>query len=129
MSKRRRNRRGSGVIERKPQPGLPSPVPPRSSQHPDDDDGTSDRVRDSVEEGDALGPAQVASLVGVIASGGLDPYLSLLTAAIADRRRHVAEAASIRALASVSVGDRVRIGTAIRPRYLQGSTGTVTGWP
>ncbi len=64
----------------------------------------------------------------MIASGGLDLHLSVLTAAIADRRRHVAEAASIRALASVSVGDRVRIGRAIRPLYLQGSTGTVTGW-
>ncbi len=67
-------------------------------------------------------------LIGLIASGALDHHLALLTRVIGQRQRHLLEAASVQALAAIDVGDRVRVNQHIRPLYLQGSTGTVTGW-
>ena len=71
---------------------------------------------------------QVETLVGIIAAGHLDRHLPLLTRVIASRHRQLREAASVRCLAAFSPGDRVRIGAGVRPLYLFGATGTVTGW-
>jgi len=67
-------------------------------------------------------------LLGLISCGALDDHLALLTRAIGQRQRHLLDAASVRALAALDVGDRVRVNRHVRPLYLQGSTGTVTGW-
>lgn len=82
---------------------------------------------------DASGPRRAAAeqatlLVGLISSGTLDEHLALLTRVIGQRQRHLLDAASVRALATLNVGDRVRVNRHVRPLYLQGSTGTVTGW-
>jgi hypothetical protein len=71
---------------------------------------------------------QIETLVGIIATGHLDQHLPLLTRVIAARHRQLREAASVRSLAAFSPGDRVRIGAGVRPLYLHGATGTVTGW-
>ena len=81
-------------------------------------------------EGTTIGAAaeQATLLAGLITSGALDGHLALLTRVIGQRQRHLLDAASVRALAIIHVGDRVRINRHIRPFYLRGSTGTVTGW-
>jgi hypothetical protein len=74
-------------------------------------------------------PAQgVEGLVGFIATGSLDEHLGVISRAIVERRRHLLRRESIRAMGRVDVGDRVRIGQEVRPMYLRGRTGTVTGW-
>ena len=70
----------------------------------------------------------IETLVGIIAAGHLDPHLPLLTHVIAARQRHLQEAAAVQSLALFDPGDRVRINASVRPLYLQGATGTVTGW-
>ena len=71
---------------------------------------------------------QATLLLGLISSGALDDHLALLTRVIGQRQRHLLDAASVRALAALDVGDRVRVNRHVRPLHLQGSTGTVTGW-
>ena len=70
----------------------------------------------------------VEGLVGFIATGALDEHLGVISRAVDERRRHLMRRESIRAMGSVDVGDRVRLGPDIRPMYLRGRTGTVTGW-
>ena len=70
----------------------------------------------------------VEGLVGFIATGALDEHLGVISRAVVERRRHLLRRESIRAMGSVDVGDRVRLGADIRPMYLRGRTGTVTGW-
>ncbi|MGH8824399.1 MAG: hypothetical protein ACRDVN_07985 [Jiangellaceae bacterium] len=114
MSRKRRRRNGTGSRAR---PGST----PRQPQ---------DAVRASADASEPR-PAsaeQATLLVGLISSGTLDDHLALLTRVIGQRQRHLLDAASVRALATLDVGDRVRVNRHVRPLYLQGSTGTVTGW-
>lgn len=65
------------------------------------------------------------SLLDAIARGELDEHLGPLAAAI-DARRHLLHTVdSSHALATLCVGDRVRINERISPRYLAGLHGTV----
>jgi hypothetical protein len=74
-------------------------------------------------------PAQgVEGLIGFIATGSLDDHLGVISRAIVERRRHLMRRESIRAMGRLDVGDRVRIKAEVRPMYLRGATGTVTGW-
>ena len=67
-------------------------------------------------------------LIGLIATGGLDDYLPLIQTAISERHEYHYRAQSNQAAARIDVGDRVQLGHDIRPLYLHGATGTVTGW-
>jgi hypothetical protein len=65
------------------------------------------------------------SLLDAIAGGGLDDHLGALAAAI-DARRHLLHTIdSSHVLATLCVGDRVRINDRISPRYLAGLDATV----
>ena len=71
---------------------------------------------------------QIQLLIGLIATGGLDEHLPTIQAAIGERHHHRQRAQSNQAAAWIEIGDRVRLGHDIRPLYLHGATGTVTGW-
>jgi hypothetical protein len=65
------------------------------------------------------------SLLAAIAGGELDDHLGALAAAI-DARRHLLHTIdSSHVLATLCVGDRVRINDRIGPRYLAGRDATV----
>jgi hypothetical protein len=65
------------------------------------------------------------SLLDAIAGGELDDHLGALAAAI-DARRHLLHTVdSSHVLATLCVGDRVRINDRVSPRYLAGLEGTV----
>ena len=70
----------------------------------------------------------VQAVVEVIARGELDEELAVLGAVINERARLLATARSMRTLASLRVGDRVRINHSAKPNYLHGRAGTVSGW-
>jgi ribosomal protein L21E len=70
----------------------------------------------------------VQAVVEAIARGELDKELGVLGAVINERVRLLATARSMRTLASLRVGDRVRINHSAKPNYLHGRAGTVTGW-
>jgi hypothetical protein len=70
----------------------------------------------------------VQAVVEAIARGELDEELGVLGAVINQRVRLLATARSMRTLASLRVGDRVRINHSAKPNYLHGRAGTVTGW-
>lgn len=70
----------------------------------------------------------VETLIGLISSGVLDTHLGVLQAAIGRRGHELYREAGHRAAAQLRVGDRVRLLQGVRPQYLQGATGTVTGW-
>jgi ribosomal protein L21E len=70
----------------------------------------------------------VQAVVEAIARGELDDELAVLGAVINERVRLLATAQSMRTLASLRVGDRVRINHNAKPNYLHGRVGTVTGW-
>jgi hypothetical protein len=65
------------------------------------------------------------SLLDVIADGELDDHLTALAEAIHARRRLVHAVRSATALATLCVGDRVRIDHAASPRYLSGQQGLI----
>ena len=65
------------------------------------------------------------SLLEAIADGDLDDHLGALAAAIEARRRLLHTIDSSHALATLCVGDRVRITDEISPRYLAGLDATV----
>lgn len=67
-------------------------------------------------------------VVGLVAIGELDRQLPALQAAISRRWVELRRDATHQAAAQLRVGDRVRIVHGVRPQYLQGATGTVTGW-
>jgi hypothetical protein len=71
---------------------------------------------------------QVQSLVGIIATGGLDEHLATVSTAIHDRHRQLLRAESHQAAARIDIGDRVRLNHTLRPLYLHGATGTVVDW-
>jgi hypothetical protein len=70
----------------------------------------------------------VQVVVEAIARGELDQELGVLGAVINERVRLLATARSMTTLASLRVGDRVRINLNAKPNYLHGRAGTVTGW-
>jgi len=76
----------------------------------------------------AVPPDLVQAVVEAIARGELDEELGVLGAVINQRVRLLATARSMRTLASLRVGDRVRINHSAKPNYLHGQPGTVTGW-
>ncbi len=77
----------------------------------------------------AVEPDLVQAVVEAIAHGELDDELGVLGAVINQRVRLLATARSIRTtLASVRVGDLVRVNHGAKPNYLHGEPGTVTGW-
>jgi hypothetical protein len=69
----------------------------------------------------------VQAVVEAIARGELGDELAVLGAVINQRVRLLATARSMRTLASLRVGDRVRINHSAKPNYLHGQVGTVSG--
>jgi hypothetical protein len=67
-------------------------------------------------------------VVEAIARGELDEELGVLGAVINERVRLLATARSMTTLASLRVGDRMRINHSAKPNYLHGRAGTVSGW-
>src|SRR3954453_17339138 len=65
------------------------------------------------------------SLLDAIAEGELDDHLGAIAAAVDARRRLVDVIDSGHRLATLCVGDRVRIGPRVSPRYLAGLDGTI----
>lgn len=76
----------------------------------------------------SAGPRDGELLVGLITSGVLDGHLGRLQAAIGRRQLERRGEAARLAAAQLVVGDRVMIALTMRPLYLRGATGTVTGW-
>lgn len=68
------------------------------------------------------------TLVELIAAGAFDGHLATLEAAISRRQRDHYRAATHQAATDLQIGDRVRLTGDMRPLYLQGATGTITGW-
>jgi hypothetical protein len=67
------------------------------------------------------------SLLDAIAAGELDDHLCALAAAVEARRMLLLTVRSATALATLCVGDVVRITEQVSPRYLVGLHGTVVG--
>lgn len=64
-------------------------------------------------------------LLDQIASGALDSHLTQIAEAIRARSMLLQTIASAKALAELTVGDRIRINSQATPRYLHGIEGTV----
>lgn len=65
--------------------------------------------------------------LAAIVNGELDDKLSALNEQIRDRHLAIRRMRSRTARATLKVGDRIRIVDTVRPKYLAGSTGRVTG--
>ena len=65
------------------------------------------------------------SLLDAIAEGELDDHLGAIALAVDARRRLLHTVDSSQMLATLCVGDRVRIGQRVSPRYLAGLGATV----
>ena len=65
------------------------------------------------------------SLLDAIAEGELDDHLCAIAAAVDARRRLLHTIDSSHMLATLCVGDRVRISHRVSPRYLAGLDGTI----
>jgi len=70
-------------------------------------------------------PDAERSLLDAIAEGELDDHLGAIAAALEARRRLLHTIDSSHMLAALCVGDRVRIGQRVSPRYLAGLDGTI----
>src|SRR5829696_7186448 len=70
----------------------------------------------------------VQAVVEAFARGDRDDELAVLGAALNERVQLLATARSMTTLASLRVGDRVRINDSAKPHYLHGRAGTVSGW-
>jgi hypothetical protein len=70
-------------------------------------------------------PPDIDALVAAIHAGRLDEDLPALVDAITERRARTEIEQTRRALQALSVGTRVRLDQHVRPRYLQGATGTI----
>jgi hypothetical protein len=70
-------------------------------------------------------PDAECSLLDAIAEGELDDHLGAIAAAVDARRRLLHTIDSSHMLATLCVGDRVRIGQRVSPRYLAGLDGTI----
>ena len=66
-------------------------------------------------------------LTEAISSGELDPELTILHDAIAQRRHTLRAIQTAGALLEFQPGDRVKLNCTTRPLYLHGARGTVTG--
>lgn len=64
-------------------------------------------------------------LLEQIAAGALDPHLTQIAEAICARSLLLQAIASAKALAELTIGDRIRINSHATPRYLHGIEGTV----
>jgi len=69
--------------------------------------------------------AREGSLLDAIADGQLDDHLTALPEAVEARRRLLHTVRSATALATLCVGDHVRINHDVSPRYLAGLQGTI----
>jgi hypothetical protein len=67
-----------------------------------------------------------ALLLDQIVAGALDPHLTAIAEAVRARSVLLRTVSSAKALARLTVGDRVRINHHATPRYLEGVEGTVT---
>jgi hypothetical protein len=67
-------------------------------------------------------------MLAVIEDGVVDPYLRRLGVAVRRRERQLVRKSEVDAAARFQVGDRVRLGPQVRPKYLRGVTATVAGW-
>lgn len=75
------------------------------------------------------GPAVVAAaVIEAVDRGVVDPHLRQLGGAIRRRERQLVRKAEVDAAARFKVGDRVRLGPSVRPKYLRGAPATVAGW-
>jgi hypothetical protein len=70
-------------------------------------------------------PDTERSLLDAIAEGELDDHLGAIAAAVDARRRLLHTIDASHRLAMLCVGDRVRIGQRVSPRYLAGVDGTI----
>jgi hypothetical protein len=70
-------------------------------------------------------PDRKRSLLEAIADGELDDHLTALAEAVHARRQLLHTVHSATALATLCVGDHVRINQSVSPRYLRGLAGTV----
>jgi hypothetical protein len=64
-------------------------------------------------------------LLDQIAAGELDPHLTAIAAAVRARHALLATVSAAKTLATLNVGDRVRINRHASPRYLHGVRGDV----
>ena len=108
---------------------IPTLIPGNSGPGPSNSgpDEPGDAAPDSASE-PGVTTLQVNMLIGLIATGGLDEHLSAIQTAVGERYRQRQRAHSNQAAAQIDVGDRVKLGHDIRPLYLHGASGTVTGW-
>jgi hypothetical protein len=65
------------------------------------------------------------SLLDAIAEGALDAHLGAIASAVDARKRLLHTIDSSHRLATLCVGDRVRISRRVSPRYLAGLDGTI----
>lgn len=108
--------------KRRPQ-NKPRPVPPpRSTPAP----ASASQPTSGQVVPDA--PVHIEDLLDVIADGTYDDHLDAIEAAIERRRRDHHRAATHAAATALQIGDRVRFSHDVRPQYLHGATGTITGW-
>jgi hypothetical protein len=106
---------------------LDVPAPRPSPAQPADRRARSGASRDQPEAFEPVEPAVLA--VGeAIESGAVDPYLRELGATIRRRQRQLVRKTEVDAAARFEIGDRVRLGPAVRPKYLRGATATIAGW-
>ena len=70
-------------------------------------------------------PPHIDALVAAIRDGRLDDDLPALVDAINERRHRSERDLTRRALQHLTVGTRVRLDAHVRPKYLQGATGTI----
>jgi len=126
VSKRRRTSRRPGpptAAGQRPAPLALVPAPDQAGADPDPGpDSTAGPDPTKIDH------QQIQMLIGLIATGGLDEHLPTIQTAIAERHRNLQRAQSHQAAAQIDIGDRVRLNHDIRPLYLHGATGTVTGW-
>lgn len=71
---------------------------------------------------------EIDDVVNAVAAGMLDDDLDRLAGVVSDRMAVLKHARSVALMASLDIGDRVRIDAGVRPLYLQGALGTVAGF-
>ena len=71
-------------------------------------------------------PEPEVQLLDQIVAGALDPHLTAIAEAIRARSVLLQTVNSAKALAQLTIGDRVRINHQATPRYLHGVQGTIT---
>lgn len=71
---------------------------------------------------------EIDDIVSAIAAGMLDGDLDRLAGVVSDRMAVLRHARSVALMATLDIGDRVRIDRSVRPLYLQGALGTVAGF-